>query len=201
MSLLTITSNYNHITLIILSYLDYTTKRNLFFTNSKLQQTLIKYKTMKPFTDIIKHQTLTFYFPPTRYNKKGHPRRNKQQTYITTFVNAGATKITCQTCNKLFYNAKHERQIQTCDKHQKYQWHNNKMHIIKKGHDKLGNKHNSQRHFQPNGTTRQLILCHLCHNFLYYHTSTRTIKTLCAHCNLKQKNTPSTIRTIATETY
>jgi len=201
MSLLTIAKNYHHITSIILSYLNYTSRRNLFFANPKLQLTLTKHHAMKQFSNIIKHQTLTFYFPPIQYDKNGYPKRKKHQASIKTIVNAGAAKIICHTCNKPFFNTKHEKQFPTCETHQQYKWHDNKMYITKKGYDKLGNRHNSKRHFQPNGTTRQLVLCNVCHDFLYYHTNIKTIKALCAHCNLQQENTSSPTRTVATQTH
>lgn len=185
MALLNIAKHHYNIISIILTYLKYSEKRNLFFTNIQLQTLLTKHKTMKQFENIIKYQTLTFHFPRPFYHKQGYPTRNKHQNHITTIVNAGAIKIKCQTCHIFFYNPKHEKQFKTCNQHQLYKWHQDKMYITKIGRDKKGHNHTTKKYFQPNGTFRQLILCDNCYTFLYYHTSHKTVKDTCAHCYWK----------------
>ena len=165
---------------IILSYLKTDDKQNLFFSNLQLQAALTNYKTMTRF--INNFQTITFSFPQQNYDKQGNPIKKRHRTHISKTFNANATKIKCNTCNKYFYNAKHERSFNNCNRHPNYRWHNNKMYIAIIGKDKKGHKHTSKQHFLPESTYRQPVLCNTCRKFIYYNTTAKPINDRCSHC-------------------
>lgn len=186
MELIHITNDYPLIFDNILTYLGKEDKRKLFFTSNKLQVSLLKYPSMKTFTNNLQLQILTFYFPKLTHGKKG-PLRSLHRTSQTTTVNAHAIKIQCTHCKQFYYNANYESQITNCTQHSHYSWSNENMYISKRGQDLLGIHHTTKQCFKPIGNNRRLCYCKICNSFIHYQTGEGITNIVCYTCRRHQQ--------------